>query len=344
MADEGPRLRVVGDDERAAPLPSPEEPDRGSWWRSPAVGVIAAAVLLLGGLGFGIWFLFRGDGDPSSATTDVGISNDVGPPQGTAASSTSTSPAVTATAPPTTAVPQAAAPGPDTPTLVPVPLAGQPGAATPSTAPPRGSVTIRLFNGFTDGQDLEVWEVSDRPVRYGTLPYGGFAAIDAHGTLAPGGVDLHLRFVRPGGDPMATPDPVRGPWTWNLTPTADSSQTLVLVRDGNLHITRIDNRRAASAVRWPYVHVVPIVRQLEILGDRNLRWGLVGGGCLGPSSGDNTELDVAAGAQLQLARAGDAQCGSPVAGPATMPPSSAVAVIALPPAGGHSPLVVLPLN
>jgi hypothetical protein len=340
MVDHAPRLRVVEDGEE--PPPPPDR--RPHWWRSPAVGVVVGTVVLLVGLGLGIWFLFADDASPNrSDATGTGSTN-AAPPE-------ATTPTVPATLPSVITPSSVAASPPDetaAPTLVPVPVAGSTmgGATSTQPAPPPadGSVGIRLFNGFTPGQTLDVWEMSGKPQKYGSLPYGGYAAIEARGPLAPTGVELHLRFVRSGGDPNAAGDAVSGPWTWNLVPTAGSRQTLVLVDDGGLHITRIDDRRAAGAAKPGSVHVVPIAQQLEIGGSRDLRWGVAGFGCNGVTTADKGEFDLPRSAGLQLSGANDASCASPIGGPVTLPGSGAAAAIALAAGGGRANLVVLALS
>jgi hypothetical protein len=340
MVDQAPRLRVVEDGEEP-PAPPPERTTR--WWRSPAFGVVLGSVVLLAGLGLGIWFLFARDGSPVHAdATGTGTTN-AGPPAATTPTVPTTLPSVITPSSLASASPNPTA----APTLVPVPVAASTmGGATstgPSAPPANGSVGIRLFNGFTPGQTLDVWEMSGHPQKYGSLPYGGYAAIQARGALAPTGVELHLRFVRAGGDPNAAGNAASGPWSWNLVPTAGSRQTLVLVDDGGLHITRIDDRRAAGAARAGSVHVVPIAQQLEIGGSRELRWGIAGFGCNGVTTVDKGEFDLPPLAGLQLSGANDASCGSPIAGPVKLPPSGAAAAIALPAGGGRADLVVLPL-
>jgi hypothetical protein len=118
---------------------------------------------------------------------------------------------------------------------------------------------------------------------------------------------------------------------------------LVLVDDGGLHITRIDDRRAAGAAKPGAVHIVPIAQQLQIAGRRDLRWGLAGFGCNGVTTADKGEFDLPRSAPLQLSGATDMTCGSAIAGPVTLPASGAVAAIALPADGGRADLVILPL-
>jgi hypothetical protein len=346
MVDEAPRLRVVQDGEK--PPPPPTDPDRApKWWRSPALGVVLATIVLLVGLGVGIWFLFGRDGSHGPADAVGSGSTSADQPAFEATTVPPTIPP--SSAPPSSITSNPGAPGSSTAglTLVPVPVAGSTlGGPTSSrvTPPPSdGTVSIRLFNGFTPGQSLDVWEVSGRPQKYGSLHYGGYAAIEARGALVPTGVALHLRFVRSGGDPLATGDPIAGPWSWNLVPTVGSRQTLVLVNDGGLHITRIDDRRAAGAVNSGSVHIVPIAQQLQIGGSRELRWGLAGFGCNGVTTADKGEFDLPPSAPVQLSGAHDLSCASAVAGPVTLPVSGAVAAIALPAGGGRADLVVLPL-
>jgi hypothetical protein len=305
-----------------------------------------ATVLLLAGLGVGIWFLFARDTSPVHADAIGSGSTNAGPPPPTASTVPTTVPETT----PTTAgaaIPSTSSDPAGALTLVPVPVAGStlggPTSSRVTPPPTNGTVGIRLFNGFTPGQSLDVWEVSGRPKKYGSLPYGGYAAIEARGALVPTGVELHLRFVRPGGDPLATGDPTTGPWSWNLVPTAGSRQTLVLVNDGGLHITRIDDRRAAGAAKTGSVHIVPIAQQLQIAGRRDLRWGLAGFGCNGVTTADKGEFDLPGSAPIQLSGANDMACGSAIAGPVTLPASGAVAAIALPGGGGRADLVILPL-
>ena len=244
MVDQAPRLRVVEDGEEPPPPPPDRRPH---WWRSPAVGVVLGAVVLLAGLGFGIWFLFARDASPVRADVTGTGSTNAGPP--------------VATTPPTTP-PRRTAPS-IAPTVDPARLAETrpqrrrscrsrsrgrrwaerrpPGRTAPPTA---GSVGIRLFNGFTPGETLDVWEMSGAPAEVRVAPLRGLRRDPGTG---PAGADGRRAApaVRPaGGDPNATPDAASGPWNWNLVPTAGSRQTLVLVDDGGLHITRIDDRRA----------------------------------------------------------------------------------------------------
>ncbi len=307
---------------------------------------MVATVVLLAGLGVGIWFLFARDGSPPRSDAAGTGSTNAGPPEATAPPTLPPSTIAPSTIPAVVSGPPAGTNPAAAPTLVPVPVAGSTmGGATSTkpTAPVAGSVGIRLFNGFTPGETLDVWEMSDHPQKYGSLPYGGYAAIQARGALAPTGVELHLRFVPAGGDPNAAPDPATGPWSWNLVPTAGSRQTLVLVDDGGLHITRIDDRRAAGAAKAGAVHVVPIAQHLQVGGSRDLRWGIAGLGCIGATTSSKDELDLPRSAGLQLSSARDTTCASPFAGPVTLPGSGAAAVIALRAGGGRAELVVLPL-
>jgi hypothetical protein len=195
------------------------------------------------------------------------------------------------------------------------------------------------------GQSLQVWEVSSTPVMYGTIPYGGYAQVDAHGALLNAGVTLQLRFVLPGGDPAAAKaSATSGPWSWDLVPTAGSAQTLVLVNNSGLGVIRIDDRRAASAVHGGAVHVVPIARQLVLAGSRTLRWGRQPAGCLGPVTTDKSEFDVPVGTGLDLSAASDTACASPLSAPVTLTRSTAVAVIGLDAGGGRANLVALGLD
>ena len=125
-----------------------------------------------------------------------------------------------------------------------------------------------------------------------------------------------------GGDPNATGDAASGPWNWNLVPTAGSRQTLVLVDDGGLHITRIDDRRAR---RRGEARVGPRRADRPAAADR---WEprASGGassafGCNGVTTADKGEFDLPRTAGLQLSGANDATCASAIAGPVTLPSS-----------------------
>jgi hypothetical protein len=219
-------------------------------------------------------------------------------------------------------------------------------ASPPTTTSTAGAVRVRFFNGFTPGQSLQVWEVSSTPpVMYGTVPYGGYAQVDAHGALLNGGVTLHLRFTLPGQDPTAAKvSSTAGPWPWDLVPTAGSAQSLVLVDNGGLRVVRIDDRRAEAAVHGGSVHVVPIARHLVLAGSRTLRWGHQPAGCLGPVTTDNAEFDVPVGTGVELFAGADTTCAAPLSAPVTLTRSTAVAVIGLDAGNEHANLVALALD
>jgi hypothetical protein len=346
--EDRPPLRVVSDDEVA--------PTSRRSWRRTAVALLAVAVVA-GAVIVGV-VVGRGGSDPKSTRAD-------GPPTtGPAGSATSTedlsalptiAPVSTVTVVPqttTTSAPSGGGAG-GTPTLTPLPVDGSTGgvalpvAGPPTTAAPTtGSVRVRIFNGFTPGQSLEVWDVSSTPpVRYGSIPYGGFALVDAHGALLNNGVSLQLSFVIPGQSPTAAKSSASsGPWPWDLAPTAGSAQTLVLVDNAGLAIRRIDDHRAEGAVHGGSVHVVPIAHQLVLAGSRTLRWGHQPSGCLGPITTDKSEFDVPVGTGLELFAGSDTACGTPLSGPVTLTRSTAVAVIGLDAGNNTADLVALPLD
>jgi len=265
--------------------------------------------------------------------------------------STVTAPVTTVATAPTssTARPGAGA----APTLIPLPVAGSTGgvapsvpASPPTTTPPSGSVRVRFFNGFTPGQSLDVWEVSSTPpVMYGTIRYGEYAQVDAHGALLNGGVPLQLRFVLPGQAPTAAKaSATSGPWPWDLVPTAGSAQTLVLVDNAGLRVVRIDDHRAEAAVHGGSVHVVPVALHLVLSGSRTLRWGHQPAGCLGPLTTDKSEFDVPVGTGVELFAGSDTACAAPLSAPVTLTRSTAVAVIGLEAGPDTANLVALPLG
>lgn len=361
MADDPPRLRLVDPGETAAgsdetPLdvaePAAAAPDDGGSWRSAALPVCLGLAVLVVALAVSIRLLFDGGGagddldDAATPPAAAGPTN--APPTLPAAPDPTDTTAVPVT---TTAVPSVVAPPVDGTTdwslvPVPVPAVGAPGGVPATTPPPAvGTVRIRLFNGFLVGSPLEVWDVSGAgPARYGSVPYGGLAEIVAGGRLLPTGVDLRVRFTRPGGDPAATPDPSRGPWEWNFTPADGSSQTMVMVHNPGLRIVRIDNLRARSDTPPGRAHVVPVTRHLVLGGSRSLRWSVGDGvGCLGLSSDEPVEFDVAPLVPLRLSAETDASCAGAVAGPAVVPAPGPYAVVGLDD-GAPARLVAVPLS
>lgn len=342
--------------------------DGGNWIgrAASAAPVLIGIAVLIVGLAVSLRLLWGDDGrsdasseiraDDHTSSTAPGSTVDprvllpietTSPPAG----ATGATGAATAGAPaPTAVAPSASASAdPTDRSLVSVPLAGVPGAPpapvpTTTPLPTTGTVRVRLFNGFLPGVALEVWDVaSSPPVRYGTVGYGALAEIAAGGRLLPNGVELRLRFVRPGGDPLATSDPSAGPWQWNLTPADASAQTLVLVPNPGFRVVRIDDRRAARDTPAGRVHVVPVVFHLVIGGTRSLPWA-TDAGCLGPTSTDDVEPDLAPGTALRLANAGDASCSSTAAGPLTIGSPGPYAVVGLDDRAGAAGLVALPLG
>ena len=231
--------------------------------------------------------------------------------------------------------------------LLPVPVVeGASGgrSSVPTVPPPTtGTVRVRLFNGVLAGVPLDVWDVAaDPPTRYGTVGYGELAEIVVGGRLLPGGVELRLRFVRPGGDPTAPSDPSNGPWQWNLTPANGSSQTLAVVPNPGFRVVRIDNLRALRDTAAGRAHVVPVVFHLVLDGTRRHPWAAADG-CLGPASTDDVELDLAPGALLRLADADDPACNGTAAGPLLLDAPGAYAVVGLDDSD-PARLVALPLG
>ena len=326
----------------------------GLTWVSAAIPLCIGIAILAVGLAVSLRLLMDTDGSEES---DSGSG-----PAVTAASTTSidplsllprapTSVGETTTAAPTTATPTTAPGGASLPepagdpSLVPLPVVGG-AAAAPATVPTptTGTVTVHIFNGFSPGTPLEVWDVaSGTPVKYGTVPYAGLAGMVAGGRLLPSGVELNLRFVRPGGDPMA-PRSATGPWAWDFTPRDGSSQTLMLSDNEGFRIVRIDNLRAAGAVPPGQVHVVPVVFHLLLENTRTKRWAADGVGCLGHLTTDKAEFDVPVGTALRLTSADDETCTHSVGGPVVVSPSGAIAVVGVELSSGTAQLIAVPLG
>jgi len=350
MDEDPPRLRLVDADERAPAPPEPPEPpadlpaatpspaldDEGRSaiaWMSAAIPLCIGLAILVVGIAVAL-NLLMGDDEPGDSASEVPPATTPGPtidPR-SLIPTIATSSTVPPTAPPSTAA-SVSAPAPAGQpgrSLLPLPVLGgaDTGTAPPVTAPKptTGSARLRLFNGFLAGTPLDVWDVAGgTPVKYGTIGYGSLAEIVAGGRLLPTGVELRLRFVRPGGDPSAPSDPSTGPWHWNFTPQDGSSQTLVIVANPGFRAVRIDHARVAGDTPAGRVHVVPAVIQLG----RSLRYALDGRGCLGPVASDDVELDLEPGARLKLSEPTDAGCVTAEAGPIELRSPGAYAVIGL---------------
>lgn len=365
MADETPRLRLVDPSERAsepvgpgAPPPAPdererheehdehEEPGRSVAWVSTILPLCIGLAVLAIGLAVSLRLLLP----PPDDDDRVDTAQDTEQPVASDIVTTVPAPAPTTAVPPGSPADPATtspapAPGVDrTPGLVPLPVdGGAPAATPPATVPVTGAVNIRVFNGYLPGQPLEVWDVaSGTPVRYGTVPYTGLSGMVAGGALLPGGVGLQLRFVRPGGDPMAAPGSNVG--SWDFTPPDGSSQTLMLTDNGGLRVLRIDNLRALRAVPAGRVHVVPVVTHLLLDDTRTKQWARDGVGCLGVSTVDKVEFDVDVGAALRLAEEDDPTCNAAVSDAVVAAPSTAIAVVGIEVSPGRAQLIAVPLG
>lgn len=374
MADETPKLRLVAPDERAPesevrpesvdpPPPSPPahtDDDRHPLaWMSAAIPLCIGIAILVVGLAVALRLLMDtdrsddSDGDTPAATQPAAPTSSIDPlsllPRAPTSVGETTVPPSTAptTAPPTT-VPRNVDPG-----LVALPVPGGAPAApasTPPAAPAAGTASVRIFNGFSQGESLEVWEISGpAPVRYGTMPYAGLVEMVAGGRLLPSGVSLQLRFVRPGGDPMGAiqdgTSSKTGPWGRNFTPADGSSVTLLLSRNPGLRVVDVDNGRALRAVQPGRVHVVPVAFHLLAEGTRIRQWAADGVGCLGLSTDDKVgELDLDVGTALRLASATDPTCRRTITDPLVLAESTAVAAVALEIPGDRAQLIAVPLR
>lgn len=379
MDEDRPKLRLVAPDERASevdeappesstPPPTPPLPrssgtddDRHRLaWMSAAIPLCIGIAILVVGLAVALRLLMDtggsddADGDSPAITRPAGPTSSIDPlsllprvPTSVGETTTLPAPTVPTTAAPTT-VPRNVDPG-----LIALPVPGGAPAAPASPRPPSptaGSASVRIFNGFSAGETLDVWEISGpTPVRYGSLPYGGLVEMVAGGRLLPSGVALQLRFVRPGGDPTGTiqdgTSSKTGPWGRNFTPADGSSVTLVLSRNPGLRVVDIDNRRALAAVRSGQVHVVPVVYHLVLEGTRAKQWAGDGLGCLGVLTTDtDAELDVDVGTALRLALVDDPTCSRTVTDALVLGESTAVAVVGLEIPGDRAQLIAVPLG